>query len=340
VTGKRVTEKILIVGPAWIGDMVMAQSLFITLKECFPSSTIDVVAPIWSSPVLSRMPEVNNSIHFDVAHKKFSLRKRVKTGINLRGNQYTRAIIIPRSFKSAIVPYMAKIPVRTGYRGEMRYGLLNDIRKLNKDILTQTVQRQVALGLPVDATLPPDIPYPVLDIDKQNQKNLLSTLALNTDKLIIGLIPGAEYGPAKQWSVESYAQLTGQLIATGYQVWIFGSEKDRNLGNAITKINKNAKNLCGKTSLTDVIDLIDLCQTIITNDSGLMHVAAATGKNLITIYGSSTPVYTPPLTNHAAILYQGLDCSPCFKRECPLGHTNCLNFISVDDVMGKLIKNV
>lgn len=339
MAGEQVTEKILIVGPAWIGDMVMAQSLFITLKKRFPGTIIDVIAPTWSVPVLSRMPEVNSSIQLDVAHKKLSFWKRVKTGIKLRSNHYSRAIIIPRSLKAAIVPYMSKIPVRTGYRGEMRYGLLNDIRKLDKDILTQTVQRQVALGLPVNANLPPETPYPKLKVDNQNQKVLLSRLELNTDKPIVGLIPGAEYGPAKQWPVNSFAQLTEKLISAGHQVWIFGSEKDRTLGNTITGKKVNAKNLCGKTSLTDVVDLIDLCQCVITNDSGLMHIAAATSKKIIAIYGSSTPLYTPPLTNLAAILYKGLDCSPCFKRVCPYGHTNCLKSISVDDVLEKLQSN-
>ena len=340
MAGEHDAEKILIVGPAWIGDMVMAQSLFTTLKKRFPASTIDVVAPIWSTPVLSRMPEVNHSIPFDVAHKKLSVASRIKMGIHLRKEHYTRAIVMPRSFKSALVPYIAKVPLRTGYRGEMRYGILNDIRNLDKKVLTQTVQRQVALGLPVKAKLPPEIPYPALTVDDQNQQNVLSKLKLNTKKLIIGIIPGAEYGPAKQWSVESYKQLAKKLSTAGYQTWVFGSEKDKAIGTEITGNNQSAENLCGKTSLTDVVDLIDLCEVVITNDSGLMHVAAATGNKIIALYGSSTPAYTPPLTQQASILYKGLECSPCFERVCPLGHTNCLNLIGVEEVFEKLIENV
>lgn len=337
MTKQTVVEKILIVGPAWIGDMVMAQSLFITLKQRFPTSIIDVVAPAWSIPVLSRMPEVNSGIHLPVEHNKLSLLTRVRTGWKLRKNHYTQAIILPRSFKSAIVPFMAKIPIRTGYRGEMRYGLLNDIHKLDKSVLTQTVQRQVALGLPADASLPPEIPYPVLQVSKLNQPGLLSSLELNTDKSVVGLIPGAEYGPAKQWPAASFKLLANRLVAAGNQIWLFGSAKDKQLGDIIAAGNSNIKNLCGKTSLTDVIDLIGLCQSVVTNDSGLMHIAAATGKQVIAIYGSSSPSYTPPLTDKAVIIYRELECSPCFKRKCPLGHTDCLNSISVDDVLEKVI---
>lgn len=333
---KAAVEKILIVGPAWIGDMVMAQSLFITLKKRFPDSIIDVVAPAWSIPVLSRMHEVNSGITLAVAHNKLSLPTRFKTGVELRNNKYTRSIIIPRSFKSAIVPFVAKIPFRTGYRGEMRYGLLNDIRKLDKSILTQTVQRQVALGLPSNAELPPEVPYPSLEGSKQNQQTLISSLKLNVDKPVIGIIPGAEYGPAKQWPVSLFRQLANKLVDAGHHVWVFGSSKDKKLANVIAQDNKYIRNLCGETSLVDVVDLIDLCQSIITNDSGLMHIAAATGKQVVAIYGSSSPSYTPPLTNRAKILYKGLECSPCFKRKCPYGHTDCLNSISVEDVLEKI----
>lgn len=336
---KDAIERILIVGPAWIGDMVMAQSLFITLKQRFPFSIIDVVAPAWSVPVLSRMSEVNSGINLAVTHNKLSLLTRIKTGIELRKNRYTRAIILPRSFKSAIVPYVSNIPLRTGYRGEMRYVLLNDIRKLDKKILTQTVQRQVALGLPSNADLPPKTPYPVLECSKQNQQTLLTSFHLDVDKPVIGLIPGAEYGPAKQWPVSYFRELAKKLINKGHHVWIFGSKKDKGLADNIVKDNKSIRNLCGETSLVDVVDLIDICQSVVTNDSGLMHIAAATGNQIIAIYGSSSPLYTPPLTDKAAILYRNLECSPCFKRKCPYGHTDCLNLISVDDVLKKINNN-
>lgn len=320
-------ERILVVGPAWVGDMVMAQSLFMTLQQQNPDITIDVLAPAWSLPLLSRMPQVNEAIALPVTHGELALATRYKIGRQLRNKGYTRAIVIPRSYKAALVPFFAGIPVRTGYRGEMRYGLINDMRPLDKEVLTQTVQRQVALGLPRTADQPPAIPYPELQIDRDNQQRLLEEISLNLDKPIIGLMPGAEFGPAKQWPIAYYQELAAKLVATGYQVWVFGSKKEHALGEQIAQAGSDVTNLCGKTHLEDVIDLIALCDTVVSNDSGLMHVACATGSRVIAIYGSSSPAYTPPLSKNAEVIYRYLECSPCFKRVCPLGHTNCLTGI-------------
>jgi heptosyltransferase-2 len=325
-------QRILVVGPAWVGDMVMAQSLFITLKQRSPDVTVDVLAPAWSLPLLSRMPEVDEAIALPVSHGEFALGKRFRIGQQLRNRGYTQAIVIPRSYKAALVPFFAGIPVRTGYRGEMRYGLINDMHVLDKKVLTQTVQRQVALGLPENAELPPAIPFPKLDIDEHNQKRLLAELELNLERPIVGMMPGAEYGPAKQWPVSSYQDLAGNLVADGYQVWVFGSEKERVIGEQIASAGNAVTNLCGATQLEDVIDLISLCDSVVSNDSGLMHVACATGRKVIAIYGSSSPAYTPPLSKNAEVIYRYLECSPCFKRTCPLGHTNCLTDIESETI--------
>jgi len=323
-------ERILVVGPAWVGDMVMAQSLFITLIQADPAVVIDVLAPAWSLPLLSRMPQVNDAIALPVSHGELALATRFRLGRQLRQRGYTRAIVIPRSFKAALVPFFAGIPVRTGYRGEMRYGVINDMRSLDKAVLTQTVQRQVALGLPKTVEQPPAIPYPELQINEQNQKRLLEKLGLKKEKPVVGLMPGAEYGPAKQWPISYYQELAGKLLAKGYQVWVFGSEKERAIGKQIGQAGNSVVNLCGKTHLEDVIDLIALCESVVSNDSGLMHVACATGRRVIAIYGSSSPAYTPPLSKNAEVIYRYLECSPCFKRVCPLGHTNCLTGIDSD----------
>ena len=328
-------QQILVAGPAWVGDMVMAQSLFITLKQRAHPVEIDVLAPAWSNPILARMPEVREVINLPVGHGEFGLFRRYQLGKLLRSKHYDQAIITPRSFKSALVPFFAKAKQRTGYRGEMRYGLINDIRLLDKNILKQTVQRYVALGLDdgLDAgsTQSPGIPFPKLTVDENNLQRLLTTLKLNLDKPVIAFLPGAEYGEAKRWPIEYYAELANKLNAEGVQVWILGSKKDSAAGVTISQGN-SAVNLCGKTQLEDSIDLLSVCQSAVTNDSGLMHIAAAVDIALIAIYGSSTPDYTPPLTNKAKIQYLSLECSPCFKRECPLGHTNCLKNITVDDV--------
>ncbi len=330
-------SRILVVGPAWIGDMVMAQSLFIVLKQRFPDSEIDVLAPAWSKPLLERMSEVKGSVTMPLSHGEFGFGARKRLGRLLRG-RYDQAIVLPRSWKSALVPFFAGIPKRTGYRGEWRYGLINDLRMLDKTRFTQTVQRFVALGLEGDApSLPADIPKPHLEVEKYNQTVLLNNLALNRNPPIVALMPGAEYGPAKRWPVERYGELAKQVLALGKQVWVFGSAREQSLGEEITRIaGKRVVNLCGSTRLEDVVDLLALAQTAVTNDSGLMHIAAAVGVKMVAIYGSSTPDYTPPLSNTAQVVYLRLACSPCFKRVCPLKHLNCLNNITMDEVLGRI----
>ncbi len=313
--------------------MVMAQSLFITLKQRFPDSEIAVLAPAWSKPLLARMPEVQSSVTMPLSHGEFGFGARKRLGRLLRG-RYDQAIVLPRSWKSALVPFFAGIPKRTGYRGEWRFGLINDMRALDKTKLTQTVQRFVTLGLERDAPLPPaDVPKPQLRVDAQNQSALLNKLALNSDIPIVAMMPGAEYGPSKRWPVERYGELAKQLIAWGKQVWVFGSIREQSLGEEITGIaGKRVVNLCGSTRLEDVVDLLALAETAVTNDSGLMHIAAAVGVKLVAIYGSSSPDYTPPLSDKADMVYLRLECSPCFQRECPLKHLNCLQQITVDEI--------
>ncbi|HET7923188.1 MAG TPA: lipopolysaccharide heptosyltransferase II [Gammaproteobacteria bacterium] len=326
-------RSILVVGPAWIGDMVMAQSLFITLKQQFPDCDIDVLAPAWSKGLLARMPEVRTAIEMPLGHGEFGFAARRRLGIELRAKAYDQAIVMPRSWKSALVPFFARIPRRTGYRGEMRYGLLNDIRPLDKSVLTQTVQRFVALGLPRVAALPPAIPQPKLNMEGVQRDWLLRVLNLDTERCIVALLPGAEYGPAKRWPVEYFAWLARRLVKDGYAVWVFGSDKEKALGDTITEgLGMEAVNLCGRTRLVDAADLLSLATCAVTNDSGLMHVAAAMGVRLVALYGSSSPAYTPPLTDKAKVVYLGLECSPCFQRECPFGHLNCLKQIDVETV--------
>jgi heptosyltransferase-2 len=257
----------------------------------------------------------------------------------LRGVHYDQAIVLPRSFKSALIPALARIPKRTGYRGEMRFGLINDMRPLDKTVLTQTVQRFVALGLPSDAALPPSVPLPQLQIDQANQQRVINQLGLNLVRPVAGLMPGAEYGPAKQWPAARFKELAAQLTEQGYQVWLFGSAKEQALCDSIA-VNEHTHNLAGRTRLEDAVDLIAASKVTITNDSGLMHIACATGVAVVAIYGSSSPNYTPPLSMRATVLYKGLDCSPCFDRHCRFGHTHCLTQIRLDDVQRAIANSV
>ena len=332
-------NKILVLGPAWVGDMVMAQSLFKVLKSQHPDCVIDVAAPAWTLPLLERMPEVSGKIPLPFKHGELAFFDRIKFGKSLKNHGYTQAIILTNSLKSALLPWAAGIKQRTSYLGEMRYGLINDVRPLDKTKLKKTVERFVNLGLEPGQNLPTNLPIPTLTHDRDNALAVLRRMGLNTpSSKILGLCPGAEYGEAKRWPIEHYAEVANQVLNQGWQVWLFGSEKDIPATSAINQITQNrCVDFGGKTKLGEAIDLMAMCDTIISNDSGLMHVAAALDKQVIAIYGSSDPHHTPPMHPDAVIEYLGLSCSPCFKRECPLGHLNCLVQIKPDAILKKVI---
>ncbi|WP_417527179.1 lipopolysaccharide heptosyltransferase II [Marinomonas shanghaiensis] len=329
--------KYLIVGPSWVGDMVMAQSLFITLKQRDKKAIIDVIGPNWSLPILARMPEVRHAITLPTGHGEWGISTRRTLGHSLRSEQYDQAIVMPRSWKSALVPFFAKIPHRIGFTGEQRFVLLNERRKLDKNILNQTVKRFTSLGLPKEIAYPPlDIPPPALNVDLENQKNLYQQHNLS-NRPAIALMAGAEFGPSKQWPIGYFHTLAKSAIDAGYQIWVLGGPKDAEDGDAIAKgLGEFAHNLCGKTKLVDAIDLLAAAEKAISNDSGLMHIAAAVGTEVHGIYGSTSEKFTPPLTNNKTIHNLHLECSPCFKRTCPLGHTNCQNQLTPEKVINTL----
>ena len=329
------TEKILILGPAWVGDMVLAQSLFKTLKANQPDCIIDVAAPAWTLPPLERMPEVSGKIALPFKHGELAFFERIKFGRTLKNKGYTQAIILTNSFKSALLPFAAGIKKRTGFLGEMRVGLINDIRPLDKIKLKKTVERFVSLGLKKDQNLPENIPNPQLNSDPEAAWILAYSLGVKQDKSkILGLCPGAEYGEAKRWPAEYYAEVANEALKNGWQLLLFGSDKDVPVTRQINTLTQNkCVDLGGKTKLGEAIDLMSLCDTVISNDSGLMHIAAALDKKLIAIFGSSDPTHTPPMHPKAVIEYLALECSPCFKRECPLQHLNCLKKISPNRVI-------
>lgn len=317
--------------------MVMAQSLFITLKNNNPQCQIDVLAPKWSFSLLDRMPEVTQAIAMPLGHGKFGLNARIKLGKRLKSSHYNQAILLPNSWKSALAPFFARIPLRTGYISECRWGLLNDARKLDKSRLSMTVQRFIALGLARYAHFPVQYSIPKLSIDPENQDYVTKKFNLERTDKILALCPGAEYGPAKRWPAKYYAELAMQKIKEGWQVWLLGSEKDTTIAKEINSVTKQCcTDFTGRTNIAEAVDLMSLVNTVVTNDSGLMHIAAALDKKIIAIYGSSDPSFTPPLNSKAKILTLNLSCSPCFKRECPLDHTHCLNTIKPSLVLETL----
>jgi len=345
-------NKILILGPAWVGDMVLAQSLFKTLKINQPNCIIDVAAPAWTLPLLERMPEVSGKIALPFKHGQLAIWQRIQFGKSLKNAGYHQAIILTNSFKSALLPWAAGIPTRTSFLGEMRYGLINDIRPLDKVKLKKTVERFVALGLVKgcldnNQNLPEELPNPQLISNKNNALEALKKLGVaEPNSKILGLCPGAEYGEAKRWPAEYYAEVANDALKKGWQVWLFGSDKDMPVTMRINQLTQNkCLDLGGKTKLGEAIDLMALCDTVISNDSGLMHIAAALNKEtahkkLIAIFGSSDPAHTPPMSPNAVIEYLALDCSPCFKRDCPLtgeAHLRCLTAIKPSHVIHRLL---
>ncbi len=327
------TKHILVIAPAWVGDMVMSQSLFKLLKAN-GACKIDIIAPKATLPIAERMSEIHKAYLLDVAHGGIQWHTRCVLARKLRRRRYDQVIVLPNSWKSALLPFLAKIKVRTGWRGEWRYGLLNDVRHLDKSQLPLMIQRFCALGLEASADLPHHLPWPSLSAKPVNAAALREQLQLTDQtKPILALCPGAEFGPSKRWPAEYFGAIAKQKLREGWQVWLFGSPKDVAYGATIQDLTDNhCTNLIGQTTLAQAIDLLSLVKFVVSNDSGLMHIAAALDKPVIVVYGSTDPSFTPPLSHKATILNLQLTCSPCFKRECPLSHGNCLQELTPDYV--------
>ncbi len=332
--------KILIIGPAWVGDMVMSQSLYIAIKQQHPDAILHVMAPAWCLPLLERMPEVDKAIKMPIGHGDLKLKIRWTLGRELKLEGYDQAIVLPNSLKSALIPFFAGIQLRTGWKGESRYGLLNDLRN-NKQAFPMMVERYLALAWPKSQMhSAADLPYrpiPKLQSLRETQLATMQRHELPQGKAILALCPGAEFGPAKRWPEEKYAEIASRWLQQGGEVWIFGSAKDQAVANTIreqlpTELAAGCHLLAGKTSLTEAIDLLAASDMVVSNDSGLMHIAAALQRPLVAVYGSTSTEYTPPLSDKARLVYTDISCRPCFKRECPLGHLNCLKELPAGQV--------
>jgi heptosyltransferase II len=313
----------LVVAPSWIGDAVLSHPLLVRLKERDPQGSIDVLAPPWTLAVYRRMPEVAATLALPFGHGDLKLAERRRFAKSLP--RYHRAVVLPNSFKSALIPWHAGIPMRTGYRGEMRYGLLNDVRALDKERLPLIVERYAALAQPAGEALARPLSQPRLAVDEATRLATARKYAVDLAKPVSVFAPGAEYGPAKRWPARHFADLATTLVARGFQVWLLGSANDVEATAEIQRLSGGACiDFAGRTSLDEAIDLMSFAANVVTNDSGLMHIAAALDRPTAAIFGSSSPAFTPPLSARARVITLKLECSPCFQRECPLGHTNCL----------------
>ena len=329
--------KILIVAPNWIGDALLAQPLFARLGQKYPGVLIDALAPAWTAPVLRRMPELGEVIDAPFAHGDLKLVERWRLGRTLHARTYDEAIVLPNTFKSALIPFFAGIPLRTGFVGELRYRLLNRVHRLDEHALPLMAERYAQLA--EEPGTPPARPLAEvgLRVDPANLAAALARLGLSRAKTVVAFCPGAEYGPAKRWPVRYFAELAAKLAAQGRAVWLFGSDKDKDIGEEIVRLSGGAAvNLSGKTDLASAIDLLSLAEVVVSNDSGLMHVAAAVGRPVVALYGSSSPEHTPPLSRVSRVVRTGIDCSPCYARECPLGHFKCMNELTPERVLQEI----
>ena len=334
-------KRILVILPQWLGDMIMAHTLVRLLKQRHPDIPIDVVAAPWAEPLVARMPEVTQGYRLPIVHGSLGLRTRWRLAQVLRRQDYSQGIVLPNSYKSALLLLLAGIPHRTGWRGEMRFFLLNDIRLLNVRCYPQMVQRYAALAFPPGALLPTTLPLPHLVSNTHQRKQALADFAIDSAvHSLIAIAPGAAFGDSKRWPAAHFAAVVDQAIGTGHTVLCLGSAQERSLGQQIRERLQNTTgfyDLCGRTNLAQALDLLAACRTLICNDSGLMHLASAAGTPPIALFGSTTPRHTPPL--HPDAVIQQLDdlpCRPCFQRVCPLKHHQCLRGLHPDAVIPSL----
>ena len=332
--------RILIIGPSWVGDSVISQSLLKTIHSNLDDAEIHVLAPEWTIDIFKRMKEVSKTFVLPFKHGELKFKERFSLGKDLE-NKYDRCIVLPNSLKASFVPFFANIPIRTGWRGEMRYLFLNDIRKLNTQRYPRMVDRFIALGLQPSEKLPLDIPYPSLKVDDKNLNNLLKQGILDLNKPTISLCPGAEFGPSKRWPAKYYAEIANEFSSRNWQILILGSPNDVEVGADIESyLNPSSGiiNLIGKTSLVDVVDLLSISKLAVSNDSGLMHIAAAVDINLVALFGPSSPDFTPPLSKKCKVIRKAEGYSKVREGTGPNGYHQSLIDISPQEVISELDK--
>jgi len=338
---------ILIIAPNWIGDAVMTQPLLAALKEQYPESNIDVLASTWVAPIYRACSEVNQVIEAKFEHKQLQWGLRKQLAKELAVKKYQACFVLPNSLKSALIPWLANIPFRVGYRGELRFGLINlsldNPSKVNRPPMVEHYLALSQLLSEEQISSPFNNIAPKLNVSttaKQSVQAKLLSANIEASNIYV-MCPGAEYGPTKRWPTSHFADLARKLITShpNTQIILLGSKGDHALAQEIAsqaKQDAHIHNWCGNTSLDEAIALIGMCKAVVSNDSGLMHIAAALKTPQVAIFGSSDPAHTPPLSDKAKVIWLNLPCSPCHKRVCPLGHLNCLNDILPEQVFATL----
>ncbi|RJG08081.1 lipopolysaccharide heptosyltransferase II [Noviherbaspirillum cavernae] len=326
--------RILVISPNWIGDAVMAQPLLQLLRQRHPDHPIDVLAPGWVAPAWRAMREVDTVLEAPFRHGALQLRERREFAARLKQRGYAEAYVLPNTLKFALIPWLAGIPRRVGYRGEMRYGLLNVIHRDNRAAPRPMVSFYAALAAPParEVPAPSALPRPSLNVPEVQQEAALSRIGLRMELPLVVFAPGAEFGSAKRWPTSHFADLA-KIILRAHpqaQIALLGSGKDKPVCDEIVAAAPGVHNLAGVTSLGDAIALIAKANAVVSNDSGLLHIASALNRPIVAIYGPTDPKHAPPFSDVATSLWLGLECSPCKQRECPLGHHRCMKEISAE----------
>jgi heptosyltransferase-2 len=322
---------ILIVPYMWIGDFVRCHTVVKLLRERFPSRPIDVLTTTMVAPLLDYMPGVRKGIVVDLPRKQLALAQHRALGARLRAEGYGQTLVMPRTWKSALAPFLAGIPIRTGFVGEARFGLINDLRPGERR-LPRMVDRCAALALPKGAALPADWPLPELHVNGSEVAAWRARPGLAGDgRRVVAFAPGA-VGPSKRWSY--YADLARRLVAQGHRVWVIGGPGEKDLATEIVRgAETDMRDLTGP-DLRNAILALAAADAAVSNDSGLLHVAAALGTPAIGIFGPTSPWHWAPLNPIAAVIETttALPCRPCHKPTCRYGHHRCMRDISAEQV--------
>ena len=336
--------------------MVMAHCLVQKISAAEPGEAIHLVAPPATAPVARRMHEITQVHSLATEHGEFGLRKRWRLGRQLAAERFDRAYVLPNSWKSALLPWFAQIPRRSGWLGEFRHVLLNDTAPLPADVLPLMIERFIALqdvSAAQSGSLERPYPQPTLGVDEANQARLFAEHQLDDAGGAVALCPGAEFGAAKRWPAAHFSAVAKELLAHSIPVWLLGGPADVAVCDEIvaavradsgSEADRLPINLAGKTRLADAIDLLAAVRAVVCNDSGLMHVASAVDTPVVALYGSTSADFTPPLHPAAQALSlvtldggaARLDCQPCFQRTCRFGHSDCLNRLMPAEVVRAL----
>jgi len=335
-------HRILVIAPNWIGDAVMSQPLLAAIKAAHPNAAVDVLATPWVAPVYRACSEVAELIEADFRHGQLQWSLRRALAAQIQQRDYASCYVLPNSLKSALIPWLAAIPVRIGYQGELRRFFLTETKANSpKTQRIPMVEHYATLCAPSRRDVAMRVPQLTPTASAlESARTRLQGAGIQMDAFVV-LCPGAEYGPSKRWPAAHFAALAQSILKANptASVVLLGSPSDRAIGDAIISgaaSDDRMFNWCGSTTLDEAIAIIGMCSRLVSNDSGLMHIGAALQVPQVAIFGSSDPNHTPPNSAKATVISLHLPCSPCHQRECPLGHLNCLNQINPERVFAAL----